>query len=236
MISISIPCLSSQSSIVGGILHQRVETRLTDLVAALESIEDGENGSRPRSPEQMRTALVSMLLSDNDLARCITAISRTVDDGAHEDIDAPAIAAIVDAVRVLARHPEWDEFAKGVRKVRDVVGVNPADVARETNTRALLCDAESKLAALLGQIATLTRERDEARADLDALRKSEQGDAPDGYRMLPLGVVLHEGDLVRLANDPNDPWEPTACAGDEYADPTVIYCRKITTPTPEAQA
>lgn len=170
MISLSIPCLSAQTSAPGGIHHVRVETRLTDLVDALERIEDGDNGSRPRSSDQMRTALVSMLLSDNDLSRCITAISRTVDDGAHEDFDTPAIAAIVDAVRMLARYPEWEEFAAGLRTIRDVVGVNPSDVERETNTRRLLCDAEQEAAALRGQVATLTRERDEARAHLIATR------------------------------------------------------------------
>lgn len=167
MISITIPRSDSVLSVRHGEIH--IETRMTDLVTALESIEDGDNGSRPRSSDQMRVELVSMLLSDNNLARCIEAISGILTDGTHEDLDAPAIAAIVDAVRVLARHPEWKGFGSALDTIRSVVGMSMSDVAREVNVRELLVEAITERDNLRGALSRVEAERDGLRAMLKSL-------------------------------------------------------------------
>jgi hypothetical protein len=143
-----------------------------------------------------------------------------------------------NGVAQLSLHTSVDALADGLLNLyrtdataAQVLGEVLARLAGVTEYTAVMgTDAERWNALLLEQmerVATLTRERDEARALIER--------APIGTRLLALGEEIQSGDMCRKADDPSDSWEHTGLAGSEYSDETFIYCRKIDTPTPGAQ-
>jgi hypothetical protein len=119
----------------------------------------------------------------------------------------------------------------GIKKTGfDWVSVSGGD--RKPFTDGPWEEAESVLAERDALRATLSRveaERDGLRTQLAQKHEFDHIARPAGTRLLNLGEIIMEGDLVRSALMSDDSWDPTSNAGFQYNNPALIYCRKITT-------